>query len=37
MVEPIDFDFIDKGDYVLKKLDDRTIGVAAKKLYELIQ
>lgn len=37
MVEPIDFDIIDKGDYVLKKLDDKTIGVAAKKLYELIQ
>ena len=37
MVSPIDFDYQDYGDYIFKKLDDRTIGVASKKLYELIQ
>ena len=37
MTKPIDFEIIDKGDYVFKKLDDKTIGVASKKLYELIQ
>lgn len=37
MVSPIDYDFIDCGDYIFKKLDERTIGVASKKLYELIQ
>lgn len=37
MVSPIDFDYQDCGDYIFKKLDDRTIGVASKKLHELIQ
>ena len=36
MVSPIDFDYQDCGDYIFKKLDDRTIGVASKKLYELV-
>ncbi|MCF0125607.1 MAG: hypothetical protein HUJ68_07615 [Clostridia bacterium] len=35
LTSPIDFEIKNCGDYVFIKLDENTVGVAAKKLYEL--